>query len=336
VDQDCIKLTTFIRGHLTKVMATGGALANLYDVGQIPASVLLRGANGTGLRQHFHSGSMPGSSDDVLTVAETVAIGRRPEIERELDQRVTKLGSGLLTLRQARLLSEEIDPVALRDGADEATKLTIYFSRQDVVFQVPAFEVICEVLHRRGMAGATALSGIDGTIGGLVQRQRSYSRNGAAPMMVIAIGSGAHLGLIIPELGGLLRHPVMTLEQIRICKQDGRLLSLPETRPGTDAHGRPLWQKLAVYACESAHPEGQALHRTMVRRLHDAGISGTTLRGRWGFHAEHVPHGGRHVPAITIVIDAPERISTAFTIIDELTGTRGLVTSETVTAVRAG
>jgi PII-like signaling protein len=80
-----------------------------------------------------------------------------------------------------------------------------------------------------------------------------------------------------------------------------------------------------------------------VRELRAAGIAGTTtLRGVWGFHGDHPPHGdrllqlGRHVPAVSVVIDAPERIATAFAVIDELTSEQGLVTSETVPALRAG
>ena len=42
----------------------------------------------------------------------------------------------------------------------------------------------------------------------------------------------------------------------------------------------------------------------------------------------------RHVPAVSVVIDAPERILTAFGIIDELTREQGLVTSEVVPAIR--
>jgi len=40
-------------------------------------------------------------------------------------------------------------------------------------------------------------------------------------------------------------------------------------------------------------------------------------------------------PAVTIVIDTPERVATAFDVIDELTSERGLVTSETIPALRA-
>ena len=103
-----------------------------------------------------------------------------------------------------------------------------------------------------------------------------------------------------------------------------------------------LWQKLMVYTSEAALHDGQPIHRAIIRRLRSAGISGaTTLRGIWGFHGDHAPHGdrllqlGRHVPAVTIVIDTPERIAASFAVIDELTSERGLVTSETIPAMRA-
>jgi len=45
---------------------------------------------------------------------------------------------------------------------------------------------------------------------------------------------------------------------------------------------------------------------------------------------------GRHVPAVTIVIDSPERIAAAFAVVDDLTDEQGLVTSEVVPAMRPG
>jgi PII-like signaling protein len=153
---------------------------------------------------------------------------------------------------------------------------------------------------------------------------------------VIAVGSGAQLGLVAPELGGLLRRPLITLEQVRICKRDGQVIGVPLAAVGADAEGRPLWQKLAVYACDSAKHDGHSVHRAIVRRLHAAGIGSTTLRGLWGFHGEQAPHGGHHVPGVTIVVDAPDRIPAAFAIIDELTPARGLVTSEAVTVISRG
>jgi PII-like signaling protein len=161
-------------------------------------------------------------------------------------------------------------------------------------------------------------------------------------MMVIAVGSGTRLGEVLPELGPMLSRPLLTLERVRVLKRDGRLLAVPEALPAADEHGMALWHKLMVYTSEAVQHQGQPIHRAIVRRLRAAGLSGaTTQRGLWGFHGDHPPHGdrllqlGRHVPVVTIVIDSPERIAAAFAIIDELTGERGLVTSETIPAMRA-
>jgi PII-like signaling protein len=160
-------------------------------------------------------------------------------------------------------------------------------------------------------------------------------------MMVIAVGSGKQILRVLPELGGLLRRPLLTLERVRLCKRDGELLATPSVLPETDDSGMPVWHKLMVYTSEAALHHGQPVHRAIVRRLRIAGISGaTTQRGLWGFHGDHAPHGdhllqiGRHVPAVTIVVDSPERIAAAFAIIDELTAEQGLVTSERVPAIR--
>ncbi len=127
---------------------------------------------------------------------------------------------------------------------------------------------------------------------------------------------------------------------MRICKRDGQLLGPPPATP-TGEDGRPLWHKLVVYSSEVARHDGQPIHRAIIRRLRLAGISGaTTQRGIWGFHGDHAPHGdrlwqlGRRVPAVTVVIEAPERVAAAFAVIDELTTERGLVTSEVVPALR--
>jgi PII-like signaling protein len=207
---------------------------------------------------------------------------------------------------------------------------------------------VCDLLHRRGIDGATALLGVDGTAHGRRERAAFFSRNAGTPMMVIAVGAGPRIARVLPELGGLLTRPLLTLERVRICKRDGDLLCAPPlpalaALPATDDSDPPAWHKLMVYTSEAALHDGQPVHRTIVRRLRSAGIAGaTTQRGMWGFHGDHAPHGdrlfqlGRHVPTVTVVIDSPQRIAAAFTVIDELTAEQGLVTSEIVPAMRPG
>jgi PII-like signaling protein len=83
------------------------------------------------------------------------------------------------------------------------------------------------------------------------------------------------------------------------------------------------------------------VHRSILRKLRETNSRGaTSLRGVWGFHGDHEPHGdrllqvGRRVPVVTVVVDTPENIASAFDIIDELTAEHGLVTSEMVPAMR--
>jgi PII-like signaling protein len=297
------------------------ALLELYGRHEIAASILLRGTEGFGLKHHLRTDRSLSLSEDLPLVA--VAVDTRPRIEAVLGPARALTPAGLVTVEGARLLADTA--VA---GPDEATKLTVYLGRQERVYRVPAFVAVCDLLHRRGIDGATALLGVDGTAHGRRQRAAFFSRNAEVPMMIIAVGAGEQISRVLPELGALLRRPLLTLERVRVCKRDGRSLALPDGGP---------WQKLMIYTSEVVRHQGQPVHRAIVRRLRSAGLSGaTTLRGIWGFHGDHAPHGdrllqlGRHVPAVTIVIDTPERIARAYSVIDDLTSERGLVTCETI------
>jgi PII-like signaling protein len=341
VNQDSLKLTTYFgERQRTDGGFTADALLDLYGRREVATSVLLRGAEGFGARQRLRTDRSLSLSEDLPLIA--VAVDRRDRIEELVDPAARLIRGGLITLERATMLTDDIEPVRLGEELHEETKLTIYLGRQERVYRVPAYIAVCDLLHRRGVAGATALLGVDGTAHGQRERAAFFGRNAGTPMMVIAVGSGELISRVLPELGGLLRRPLLTLERVIICKRDGELLSSPSAVGGAGQHGMPLWHKLMVYTSEGALHQGQPVHRAIVRRLRAAGLSGaTTQRGIWGFHGDHAPHGdrllqlGRRVPALSIVIDAPERIQRAFAIIDELTTEQGLVTSERVPAIRA-
>jgi PII-like signaling protein len=348
VNEEAIKLTSYFgeRHRTPDGRFSADALLDLYGEHRVATSILLRAAEGFGAKGHPRTDMSLTLSEDLPLIA--VAVDSRSRIEPLVEATARITGTGLVSLERARLLRDEIDPrdieeVAPRYGAHEETKLTIYLGRQERAYRMPAFMAVCDLLHRRGIAGATALLGVDGTSHGSRERAAFFSRNVGTPMMVIAVGSSERILRILPELGGLLRRPLLTLEQVRLCKRDGHPLATPSVLPSTDESGMPVWHKLMVYTSEAALHDGQPVHRAIVRRLRAAGISGaTTQRGFWGFHGDHTPHGdrllqlGRHVPTLTIVVDSPERIAAAFAIIDELTTEQGLVTSERVPAIRPG
>ena len=351
MSREYLKLTCYFgERQRTQGRFAADALLDLYGRERIAASILLRGAEGFGARRRPRTDRSLTLSEDLPLAA--VAVDEQSRIEPLAETAGRLAGTGLVTLERARLVNGDAEAWSLRNadlaGAADELKLTIYLGRQERVYRVPAFMAVCDLLHRRGVAGATVLLGVDGTVLGVRERATFFSRNADTPMMVIAVGSADQIARVLPELSGLLQHPLLTVERVQICKRDGQLLERPgsedaqvavDALDALDAGAWPPWRKLMVYTSEAALHEGQPVHRALVRRLRVAGVSGaTTLRGMWGFHGDHAPHGdrlfqlGRHVPTVTVVIESADRIGTAFAIIDELTGDRGLVTSEFIPA----
>ena len=340
MNADCLKLTTYT-GERDR--ARGGFLADvlldLYEQNGFQASVMLRGTEGFGMGHHLQTQRLLTLSDDLPLV--TVAVDARERIEAVADEVAALCSHGLVTLERARLLTEPVGRTAPPDDLDASLKLTIYCGRQERAAGRPAYQAVVELLQRGGIAGATVLLGVDGTVHGTRRRGRFMGRNAEVPLMIISVGASERIAAVLPQLAGLLSRPLMTLERVRLCKRDGQLLAEPRRLPETDDAGLGVWQKLMIYAGERAEHDGHPLHVALLRRLSAEGTAGATaLRGFWGYHGEHAPHGDsawsvrRRVPVVTVVVDRPERIRRWFAIVDELTRETGLVTSELVPAAR--
>ncbi len=341
MNEDCLKLTTYFgERDRTGERLVGDELLEIYGAHRLKASVLLRGAEGFGRLHHLHTDRLLTLSEDLPVVS--IAVDRRERIEEMLEPVMSVSRRGLVTLERARLFTGESGSVTLPEELREATKLTVYVGRQERVGGAPAFAAVTALFHRRGIAGAVVLLGMDGTRDGRRSRARFFSRNADVPTMIVAVGSGDQIASVLPELAGLLGRSLITLERVRVCKRDGQLLASPHELPGNDEHGLALWQKLMIYTSQAATHDGRPISLQIIRRLRESDAAGaTSIRGIWGFHGEHEPHGDRflqlrrHVPVVTIVIDTPERIARSFQIIDELTAEHGLVTSEMVPAATA-
>ena len=338
--EDSLKLTAYF-GERQRIDGRffADVLLDLCARHEIATSLLLRGVEGFGLKHHLRTDRLLTLSEDLPVVA--VAIDGHERIDALIDDLQQVEHRGLVTLERARLLRDEVGVVVLPEQLHEATKLTVYVGRRERIYRTPAFVAVCDLLHRRGIAGASVLLGVDGTAHGQRARARFFGRNADVPMMIIAVGAGERIGRVLPELGGLLRRPMITLERVRLCKQAGELVERPHELPGTDNQGRPLFQKLMVYTSERAIHDGNPVHRAIVRTLRATGARGATaIRGIWGFHGDRPPHGdqllqlGRGVPVVTAIIDTPDRIAASFNIVDELTAEHGVVTSELVPAMR--
>jgi PII-like signaling protein len=311
VDDDCLKLTTYI-GERDR--ANGGFLADafteIYARHELQTSLVLRGVEGFGHKHQLHTDRLLTLSEDLPIVS--VAVDTRERIEAARAELRQLEFDGLVTLERARMITGESGHVDL----SERTKLTVYVGRQERIDGRPAFLAVVDLLHDRGVAGATVLLGVDGTARGTRERARFFARNAQVPVMIIAVGEGPAIAAVVPELTRSLPQPLITLERIG------------DPYEPSDDDG--VWQKLMLYS-------GAPTYEHVVRALREAGAAGaTSLRGIWGYHGDHPPHGDRliqarrHVPVVTVVIDQPTRAQRWFELIREITGEHGLITSELV------
>jgi PII-like signaling protein len=319
-----LKLTAYFaerQRHGSRFLAE--EMLDLFAQRRVATSVLLRGIAGFG-RHHIIR------TDESLTLSEDPSVT------------VVAVDSpGLITLERARLIDGDAGGVSLPSGPADAVKLTIYVGRNRRVGGVPAYKVICDVLHANGFSGASVFLGVDGTAHGERHRAHFIARNVDVPAMIIGIGTAEQVRNSRTALAAILERPLATVERTRLCKRDGVLLSGPPALPEVDDHGRPLWQKLMIATSEAGRYDGAPIHRALVRRLWESGTASgaTVLRGIWGYHGDHEPHGdkliqfGRQVPVLTVVVGSPGRIARSFEIVDEITGSSGLVTCEMVPAM---
>jgi PII-like signaling protein len=287
----------------------------------VHTSALIRGVEGYGLRHHRRTDRLLSLSEDLPAVAVAVDVPER--IRAVLDELPGPRGTGLVTLEE----------VETGDG-DGDHELTVYLHRRQRLGGAPSFVAVCDLLRRHGVGGATALLGVDGTIAGARRRARFFSANADVPTLVVAVGSASSIASALGELERVLKAPATTVETVRVCKRDGQLIARPE---GSG------WQRLSVYTSEASTVAGRPLHHELIRRLRRSGARGATaIRGIWGFHGNHAPHGDRllqlrrRAPILTSVVDEGPRIAAAFDLIDELTAERGLVTAEAVELAEYG
>jgi len=330
VSADLLKLTAYFGERLRGARGfAADELLDLLGAAQVTNSVVLRGIGGFGPSHQLRTDRSLSASEDLPVTL--VAVDTADRITALAAPVVDAVSRGIVTLERAG---------AGIPGSGSA-KLTVYVGRQTRIGGRPAYREICAILHRLGFAGAAVFLGVDGTEHGVRRRARFFSANTEVPLMTVASGTDEQVAAALPRIRDLLPAATMTVERVQVCKRDGQLSAAPAAVAATDADGVPLWQKLTVHTSEGTRHDGVPIHRAILDVLRAERASGgaTVLRGIWGFHGAHPPHGdrlfqlGREVPVTTVIVDTPARIAACFDLIDPLTGVHGLVTSEVVPAL---
>jgi PII-like signaling protein len=327
VSVDALKLTAYF-GERARAgeRALSDALLDRFGAAGVASSVLLRGLSGYGRKHGLRTDQLLTLSEDLPLVA--VAVDERTRIEALAGEVGELARDGLVTVEPARLVRDAAGGAPRIDGP---TKLTVYVGRGERVGERSAARAVVDVLHRHGMAGASVLLGVDGTAHGVRHRAAFVGRNADVPVMVVAVGDAAPAAAAADELSVLLAHPLMTIEAVAVLKRDGLRLADPPALEAGGAIG------LTVYASQVSRAGELPLHTALLARLRRANAPGATvLRGIWGYHGDHEPHGDRllalrrRVPVMAVVIADPGGAAEAWAIVDAVTEQTGLVTWERV------
>jgi PII-like signaling protein len=294
-------------------------------------AVLLRGAEGFGLKHHLRDDRLLTLSEDLPLVV--VAVGQADRIGAARAA-VRQFGfDGLLTLERAR----SGEPEDLERAGLGSVKLTVYAGRYARIDGIPLHHRVGALLRRHAFPAVTVLLGLDGVLGGERQRARFLARNRGIPLMIIGVGPAAGAAATLRELP---RGLISTVERVRICRSAGAGLEPPHRSEA--AVGAQLWQKLTVFSAESVSSGGRPQHERLVRELRREGARGATcLRGLWGYHDQQEPAGDRlwqlrrRVPMMTVAVDEPSRAANHLAVMQRLTGAAGVVTSELIPGWRA-
>ncbi len=333
-----LKLTVYLgdRDHVGGRLLAG-AVMDVFASRRVAASALVRGVEGFGIKHRLHTERLLTLSEDLPLLA--VAIDAPAAIEAALAELRTLPLHGLLTLERVRMPSRGAEAA---DETGASAQLTVVIGRRLRVDGVAAHLAAVACLQRHGLDGATALLGLDGTVSGERRRASFWGRNSEVPLLLVGNGEAALVAAAAQELSGMFAGAPMALERVQVCKREGELISPPRPPPQPMRSEHVYWQKLTVHTGEQARHAHEPLHAALVRRLRLAGAAGaTTLRGLWGFQGAGRPHGERpwslrrRTPLQTIVIDTPENVGSWFEVADELTAREGLVTCESVPALRS-
>jgi PII-like signaling protein len=304
---------------------TGDAVMRAVAGAGVAAAAALRGVEGFGAHHRLRTDRLLTLSDDLPLV--TVAVGHATAVAPLAAEVAGLVPSGLLTLERVALPGLGLDDEPFPELGGTA-KLTVHCARG-------ALHAVAGALVEEGAAGVTALVGVDGVLGG--RRRRGSVRRGGreVPAAVIAVGPSMALLRALPRVRGAAGQHVVCLERVDVVRRAGVAVGPLPVAPERDAAGLGLWQRVLV-----ALGAGDGAAHRLVRDLRAAGGAGATaLRGAFAtfggaVHEERALTLRRRAPVHLTIVDTPAAVRRLWPVIEAATARDGLVTCETLPAVR--
>jgi PII-like signaling protein len=214
----------------------------------------------------------------------------------------------------------------------KAKKLTVFVTESDTRHGRPVFQILVEMAHKHGLAGATVTRGLMGYGAGGTVHTAHPDLASKLPVRVEIVDSAEAIDRILPDVYDLVDEGLVELSDVEVVKYKPR-----QPQPGTAEGHVKLEGKakmMRVHVGANDQWEGEPLYEALIKRFHLLDLAGATVyRGVAGYGASGRVH--RHTllhhgddPITVVVVDTVEKLQAAMPAIDEMVGSGMVVLSD--------
>lgn len=214
----------------------------------------------------------------------------------------------------------------------KAKKLTVYVTESDTRHGKPVFQVIVDLAHKRGVAGATVVRGFMGFgASGTVHVQHPDLAS-KMPVRVEIVDSAEAIDKLLPDVYDIVEDGLVEVTDVEIVKVKARSAP-PPLPPPAHATLTGKAQMLRIFVEATDQWEGRPLYEAIVDRLRQLDIAGATVvRGELGVGSGGEVHRHKALrhdePVEVIVVDTAEQIARVGPALDEMVKSGMVVRSE--------
>jgi PII-like signaling protein len=207
-------------------------------------------------------------------------------------------------------------------------RLAVWLSESQRHGLRPLWREVFDVLHKHGLAGATATRGLIG-FGhtGKLHEGLTPDAPPDLPITIEAIDEEAAIDRAVPDGDALVQDGLVAVHDVQVIK------ARPHAQKEPSVHHQKLTGKakmLRIHIGASDTWEGEPLHDALVKRFHQLDLAGATVyRGIEGYGASGRIHKravwrSADEPITVVIVDAAEKIEKALPYLDQMIG-NGLV-----------
>lgn len=205
-----------------------------------------------------------------------------------------------------------------------AKRLAIFIQEAARWHGKPLWEAILELIHAKGLAGATVVRALAGfTRGEGIATTHLVDLSASLPLTIEVVDAEDAIERVLPDIYLMVDQGLVTLEDVHVMKHAGAAEPPPAAAEPATRKVTMKAKQLAVHISEKDTYLGEPLHEAILKRFAVEELAGATVyRALEGFGAHHHIHRDRiltlhrEAPVVIVVVDTEANIARARAVLD--------------------